>query len=491
MKVIRYKSLFSGILLIVAGATAFAQPDSLWSHTYGGAEWDWFFFAEQTADGGYINAGETGSFGAGGYDFWLVRTDANGAPLWSRTYGGSEYERCHSAAATSDGGYVLAGDTRSFGLGDYDIWLLKVNSDGDSLWSRTFGGTESDRCLCVQQTSDGGYILAGETSSFDVDRGDLWIVRTNSQGDSLWSNAFGGVEWDGCTSAEQTSDGGYILAGWTRSFGAGNHDFWLVKTDENGDSLWSRTFGGADDDYCHCVHQTADGGYVLTGQTWSFGPGWHDFWLVRTDANGDSLWSRTYGGDLSEFCYCAWPTSDGGYVLVGQTQSFGAGNFDVWLVRVSSDGTQLWDRTFGGSESDGCFDVRSTSDGGYVLAGYTHSFGTPDPYMPDSWLVKTGPDPLAAEPKVTVLPAACSIHQNYPNPFNPSTQISYYLPKMSQVRLCVYDLLGREVRLFADEIQAAGDHSVMFDGTLLPSGIYVYRLRAGDFIEARKMVLLK
>lgn len=384
------KFLLAVFLALTIGAMAFAQPpDSLWSRTFGGDSADVCYCVRQTSDGGYILAGWTESLGAAHANFWLVRTDADGTPLWSRNFGSNLYDLCRSAAQTSDGGYIMAGWRQEFPEGPSDIWLVKTNANGDSLWTRSFALGNCEKCYSVVQTSDSGYILAGETCALWPGYADFLLVKKSSLGETLWYRTFGGSADERCYSAVQTSDGGYILAGEIRSFGAGQSDFWLLKTNSVGDSLWSRTFGGYRDDFCYSVAQTSDGGYVLAGETRSFGVGGTDFWLVRADANGDSLWSRTFGGSTYDYCYSVSPTPDGGFILAGRTESFGAGNHDFWIVKTNDKGDSLWSRTFGGSSVDVCNSAAMTSDGGYVFAGETFSFGVG---TVDFWLVKTGPE---------------------------------------------------------------------------------------------------
>jgi hypothetical protein len=382
------RKILTAMLLFVVPMLASAQPpDSLWSRTFGGTSVDECYALQQTADGGYILGGKTLSFGAGDYDVWLVKASECGDSLWSQTYGGTSWDRCASIQQTSDGGYILGGETASFGSGSYDFWLVKTNDIGDQVWSRTYGGDDMDGCESVRQTPDGGYILGGYTRSFGAGGYDFWLVKTDEEGGGLWDRTFGGNGEEGCNSVRQTSDNGYILVGFTYSFGAGLRDFWLVKTNANGDSLWSRTFGGSGQDDCYSVQQTSDGGYILAGYTESFGAGSMDFWLVKTNADGDSLWSRTFGGNDYDWCNSVQQTSDGGYILGGLTGSFGAGFYDSWLVKTNADGDSLWSRTFGGSEVDECFSAQRTADGGYILAGHTFSFGAGGQ---DFWLVRTG-----------------------------------------------------------------------------------------------------
>ena len=381
------KKLLLLVCIIVAATGAYAQPDSLWSRTFGGSRSDLCYSVQQTTDGGYILGGRTYSFGSGERDFWLVKTDLTGTEEWNRTFGGSSWDECNSVQQTSDGGYVLGGYTQSYGVGDYDFWLVKTDANGDSLWSRTFGGSSRDECMSVRQTSDGGYILGGHTWSFGAGNYDSWLVKTDASGTEEWSRTLGGSNGDYCASVQQTSDGGYVLGGYTQSYGVGDYDFWLVKTDANGDSLWSRTFGGSRDDRCYSVQQTSDGGYILGGYTWSFGAGNYDSWLVKTDASGTEEWSRTLGGSSSDECYSVQQTSDGGYILGGCTYSYGVGSSAFWLVKTDAYGDSLWSCTFGGSSSGVCYSVQQTTDGGYILGGYTWVSDF------DFWLVKTGPDP--------------------------------------------------------------------------------------------------
>jgi uncharacterized delta-60 repeat protein len=395
-------NMFLMVLLVLAWAQAgFGQPpDTLWTRTYGGSGYDWAYSIRQTSDGGYIVAGVTNSFGAGSYDFYVVKTNSQGDTLWTHTYGGSNHDWACSVQQTADGGYIVAGYTHSFGAGYSDFFLVKTNSQGDTLWTRTYGGSDYDNAYSVQQTADGGYIVAGFTDSFGAGRSDVYLVKTNSQGDTLWTRTYGGSASDGAWSGRQTPDGGYIVAGTTYSFGAGNYDLYVVKTNSQGDTLWTRTYGGGSGDEALSVQRTADGGYIVAGYTESFGAGLYDFYLVKTDSLGDTLWTRTYGGSSWEYAYSVQQTTDSGYVMAGYTYSFGAGWNDLYLVKTNSHGGILWTRTYGGSTWDEAQSVQQTSDGGYIVAGYTESFGAGSR---DFYLVKTGPDGLETPSGLVIL----------------------------------------------------------------------------------------
>ena len=313
-----------------------------WNKTYGGIRIDQALSLAQTADGGYVLAGFTYSFGAGRYDFWLVKTDAYGNIEWNKTYGGPDYDRAWSVIQTSDGGYAIAGYTESFGAGLNDFWLVKTDSAGNLEWNKTYGGTSRDVANALVQTSDGGYAIAGYTESFGAGSYDFWLVKTDAYGNAQWNKTYGGTNDDWALSLVQTSDGGYAMAGSTYSFGAGRYDFWLVKTDSAGNLEWNKTYGGTNDDWALSLVQTSDGGYAIAGETWSFGAGDADFWLVRTDAAGNVHWNKTYGGPDFDAASSLVQTSDGGYAIAGFTYSFGAGDADFWLVKADAELGLAW-----------------------------------------------------------------------------------------------------------------------------------------------------
>jgi len=352
----------------------FAQ--TTFQKVFGGTSEEFGHPVEQTNDGGYIVAGQTNSFGAGAYDAYLIKTDANGDTLWTRTYGGGGDDYSSAVEQTTDGGYIVAGDTYSFGAGSNDVYLIKTNSSGDTLWTKTYGGAGMDFGLAVEQTNDGGYIVAGRTESFGAGNIDVYLIKTDANGDTLWTRTYGGGSNDWVYAVKQTTDWGYIVAGQTNSFGAGAYDAYLIKTDSIGDTLWTKTYGGGvDNDYGKAVEQTNDGGYIVAGYTKSFGAGNYDAYLIKTNSNGDTLWTRTYGGIKWDEVGAVQQTTDGGYIVTGQTQSFGAGLNDVYLIKTDSNGDTLWTKTYGGGSNDWGREIEQTTDGGYIVMGSTQSFG--------------------------------------------------------------------------------------------------------------------
>ncbi len=350
-----------------------------WSRTFGGGDDDEGFSVQQTPDGGYIIAGYTWSFGQPG-GLWLIKTDAGGNKVWDRTLGGdygSEVRR------TQDGGYIIAGVYYPSGK-PYDAWLVKTDETGNNVWDKSFGGGLDDHGYSALQTSDGGYVMAG-TYSLGQGDFDVWLIKTDSVGNQVWDRMFGGHGGDWGRTVQQTSDGGYVVVSTTESYGAGSSDAWLVKTDSVGHRIWDETYGGSGEDDAYSVQQTSDGGYVIVGSTMSAGAGSSDAWLTKTDSMGKKVWERTFGGKLDDGACSVQQTSDGGYVIAGETQSFGAGGYDAWLIRTDGNGDEVWNMTFGGGNDDYGSCVQQTSDGGYIMVATTYSYGAGSA---DAWLVK-------------------------------------------------------------------------------------------------------
>jgi len=352
--------------------------------TYGGIYTDRAYSVQQTSDGGYIVAVNTSSFGVGDGDILLIKTNAYGDRIWAKTYGGTSGDYASSVQQTSDGGYIVAGYTNSFGASGNDILLIKMDANGNVEWAKTYGGTGDDRAFSVQQTTGGGYIVAGYTNSFGAGDWDIFLIKTDANGNVEWAKTYGGTNWDEARSVQQTSGGGYIVAGYTESFGAG--DIFLIKMDEYGNVQWAKTYGGISWDYASSVQQTSDGGYIVAGGTHSFGAGWINLFLIKTDANGNVQWAKTYGGTIVDFASSVQQTSGGGYIVAGYTNSFGAGGYDILLIKTDADGNVEWAKTYGGTNWDNASSVQQTSDGGYIVAGWTWSFSAG---AEDIFLIKT------------------------------------------------------------------------------------------------------
>ncbi len=361
--------------------------DEEWNNTFGGSNIDVGHSVDQTTDGGYITTGYTRSYGESGRNIWLLKTDAVGNEQWNNTFGGPEDDEGKSVQQTSDGGYIITGYTKSYSDGDEDFICIKTDANGDEDWTSIIGGDNDDCGCAVQQTSDGGYIIAGYSWTLTNGGADVWLVKLDSEGDLEWDINHGGLSSDGAWSVQQTSDNGFIVTGWTFSHGPGYlGNIWLLKTDDEGIEEWNHAYGGSDADRGYSVKQTTDGGYIITGYTGSFGAGLYDLILLKTDDAGVELWNHTFGGTGRDYGNAVEQTTDGGYVMVGYTLSFGAGGDDVWLIKTDENGDQEYDQTFGGTVSDVGYDVQVTTDGGYVIVGHTLSYGAG---VHDVWLIKT------------------------------------------------------------------------------------------------------
>ena len=354
-----------------------------WNRTYGGAEWEVAKSVVQTSDRGYAIAGYTDSFGAGSWDMWLIKTDAAGNVQWNKTYGGTGYEEAYSVVQTFDGGYALAGETWSFETVNPDFWLVKTDSTGNMQWNKTYGGTQGETAYSVIQTFDGGYALAG-MATISIDDKDFWLVKTDSAGNMQWNKTYGGAGYEEAYSVVQTFDGGYALAGYNSTGFGLPPDLQWVKTDSAGNMQWIRTYGGAEWDFAYSVVQTFDGGYALAGGTRSYGAGSWDMWLIKTDAAGNVQLNKTYGGAPDDCAYSVAQTFDGGYAIAGYTVSYSVGMDDFWLVKTDSTGNMQWNQTYGGTPGETAYSVIQTFDGGYALAG-TAAISIDDE---DFWLVK-------------------------------------------------------------------------------------------------------
>lgn len=371
--------LCSAILHVNAQTVSPEKEDATgsWQKTYG--ETDFYNRGNsvcQTPDGGFAIAGRTVNFKAGGVNAYLIRTDAAGIVLWTKEFGGKGSEEVNAVKVTNDGGFILAGYTNSSGAGGTDFQLIKTDANGEQQWMKTYGGTGIDRAYDVEQTTDGGYIITGETYSFGAGWVNAYLVRTDSNGDTLWTQVYGGNGIEESYSVGLTSDGGFILTGATNSFGAGDYDVYLIRTDKDGEILWTNAFGGTGSEEGYAVQQTSDGGYIVTGYTTSFGMGGHDMYLLKTDAKGNELWAKTFGGRTDDHSMSVLQTKDGGYTIAGYTNSFGSGGVDVYLVHTDENGERMWSRTYGKSSDDYGKCVKATSDGGYVIAGSSVSAGS-------------------------------------------------------------------------------------------------------------------
>ena len=378
----------SGIIVIIVFATLIynnAAAQQTFQKTYGGSSDEYGYTTQQLSDGGYIMCGRTISYGVGGFDNYLLRLDAAGDTVWTKTYGNVGYDEAQNIVQTSDGGFIMTGQTDNINFAG-DVYLVKTDASGVVAWSTAFGGAgTADFGYCVRQTSDGGYIVFGLTASAGAGGRDMLLVKTNSSGAVQWSKTYGGASDDEGRTVEITSDGGFILCGFTQSYSNG-YQAYVVKTNSSGVVTWSKNFGGGGLELGYSIQQTSDEGYILTGYTDSYGAGGRDVLLMKLTSAGAITWSKTYGGSGDDYGLNVKITSDGGFAIAGRTASNGDADGDYFLVKTSSSGTHEWSKAYGGANVDQAGNMIQTADGGYLLTGYTTSFGAG---IRDAYLVKT------------------------------------------------------------------------------------------------------
>lgn len=402
------------------------EPAILWDKTIGGTGNDYLGSTIVTSDGGYLLAGHSDSDASadksensrGGNDFWVVKLDAGHNKQWDKTFGGSNDDQLKRVIAAPDGGYLLAGYSQSNASGDksenrkgfYDFWVVKIDSQGNKLWDKTYGGSRSELLYTVVSVSTGGYLLAGfsessisgDKSENNKGRVDYWVVRIDDLGNKIWDRTFGGIREDELRSVTPTSDGGYLLGGYSRSDisgdksenSRGSTDYWVLKIDEQGNKVWDKTLGGVNDDLLNCTIPAADGGFLLVGYSDSdisgdkseSGKGSYDSWVVKLDAAGNKMWDKTFGGDVVDVTTSAVPAPDGGYFLAGYSNSNTSGDKsddsrgkeDYWAIKIDNAGNRIWDKTMGGSSIEFRTSATFTSDGSYLLSGQSNSDASGD-----------------------------------------------------------------------------------------------------------------
>ncbi|MEO0247985.1 MAG: hypothetical protein ABIN58_00295 [candidate division WOR-3 bacterium] len=342
------------------------------ARTFGGKAHDGAYSVIQTTDESLALAGMTMSFGAGHKDMLILRLDTVWKLIWARTFGGAGADYAYSVIQAKDWGFAISGATTSFGAGNYDVLVLKVDSLGNILWARTIGGKGPDYANSVIQTQDGGFALAGGTASFGAGDADFFLIKLDSLGNLVWAKTFGDTSGNYAESVIQTADGGFVLAGWTWVSDSTRYDILIVRTDTAGNLLWARTFGGTD--YARSMIQTADEGFAVAG-TMNSTSGNCDAVVLRLDSLGNLAWARSIGGPCNDEAFCLIQSPDGSFVVAGDTESFGSGNWDCLVFSLDADGNLLWARTFGGKDTDWAYSVARTRDEGFVVGGWTKSFG--------------------------------------------------------------------------------------------------------------------
>jgi hypothetical protein len=301
--------------------------------------------------------------------------------IWNRTFGGPGVDRAYQVRKNSSTGFIIAGYTSSFGGGLENGWFIRTNASGNELGNNTYGGIGNDRFIAFKKTQSGeNIVFTGSTTSYGNGQEDVWLVKTNNVGAEIWNRTYGGPLNDSASAVSETNDGGYIIAGMTESYGNSIGDVWLIKTDVNGNETWNKTFGGSQHDSASSLNLTM-GGYVMAGETFSYGAGEGDMWLIKTDMNGNETWNKTFGGPGYQHAE-SFKQYGNGYLIAGADES--GPSIDALIVKTDLDGNLISQKTIGGSGDDKAFDIRRNNDNSFALAGSTNSFGLPNR---DAWLI--------------------------------------------------------------------------------------------------------
>jgi len=423
-------------------------PDTSWTRTYGGAAHDIGYYIYPTHDSGFAVAGYTASFGGGIQNAYLLRLDSNGDTLWTRYYGGSAYDGAHCVIETGDHGFLVAGFAESYGAAGKNLYLIRTDQDGDTVWTKVYGGNLQDVGYALCPAHGGGFMVVGyRDGPTGWVKGNFWLLKIDTDGDTLWTKVYGGTGEDYGISIRPIPDG-YIITGVNTYASAGGKDLWLVKTDMDGDTLWTHVYGGALEDVGYGVNTTADGGFIVTGYrdgsgSWTAG----DLWLLKTDALGDTLWTKVYGDGGEDFGFDVFEVEDG-YIIGGQ---YGyTGSKDMWLVRTDTDGDTLWTKRYGGVYDEAGLGMTLTDADEYVLVGYTGSFGAGNN---DVYVIKLHPETGIEEQGGII----------FRNPY--TTMIVNDMTRFIHDRKCMmFDITGRPVTSTAP---APGIYFLEQDNTII------------------------
>lgn len=374
------------LLSLLAGALGFTWLQQQgWALTYGSPGSDFAASVVTLEEGGYLAAGYTDSFGAGKQDGWVWRLNDDGGVVWQKVYGGAEDDTFAAVVNAAAGGFVAVGTTRSFDVVGQDAWVARLDAQGRSLWQNAYGGTGNETASAIWSPLDGGYWVAGSTSSGSAGGDDGWVWRLDAAGEVIWQMAYGGAAVDTFAAVVGTTDGNFVVAGETWSFGAALSDAWVLKLDREGNVLWQNRYGGALADGARALQPTADGGVVVAGYTDSLGMGGRDAWVWQLDTAGEVVWQFALGDVGTDETHGLLRLPDKGLLVVGATDSFGAGNGDAWAARLDANGQLVWQRAYGGSvAADAANSVALGQAGGTLLAGHTFAFGAG---AADAWLL--------------------------------------------------------------------------------------------------------
>lgn len=470
-----------------------AQPIQF-KRVYGGTSYDYGYSAVQTVDKGYIIAGVTSSFGYGNSDVYLEKIDSLGVHKWYNIFGGINIDRGLSIKQLPDSGFVIAGYTNSIGLSGYNMYLVRTNSTGDTLWTRTYGGTDWDFANAIELTNDGGFIMAGGTYSYGFGDEDMYVVKLNAIGDTLWTKTYGGIHQEEAFSIKQTVDGGYIVAGYTNSFGAGAADVYYIKINSVGDTTWTKTLGGPGDDRGNSIVQTTDGGYLLAGYKNDTTMHINQAYVVKTNAVGAPIWVREFGAPNDAAATAAIEDSYGNYVWAGKLNL--GGQTDIYFYKLDINGGYVYATTHGTNNgNEEAYFLHQTLDNGYIVGGTTNGIGYG---LNDVFFIKTDTAGLVSSANITIdVNGLNSIKESmhlYPNPSSDKVYVqvnSFNTSSIKITELQVYDLAGKEVLGIQPLMSNIRGNSALIELNAgeLQSGIYMLQLNLSTGTLHQKLIV--
>jgi hypothetical protein len=463
--VLTFLIAFSGLII---------NAQSFFEKTFGSPWWDAGYSVLQTKDSGFVFTGIWNGYSS--FKMYLIKTNKYGDLLWNKSFvkdSSSMYgTKGYAVIETNDGGFAIAG-SKWADPDHYQFYFVKTDKNGDSLIGKTYGADFEEQAYAIKQTTDGGFIMSGTSGTLEQQ---FCMVRINEKGDKLWTNYYGFPNRQGdAHSVVETNDGGFALLGYIEdSYLSGLNDIYLSKTNGNGDLIWRKKYGGSNDDVAYSIQKAPGDGFIIAGTTHSYGVGGYDMYLIRTDSLGEILWTKTFGGLDDEWANAIAPTSDGGYIVAGSTQSYSKGGYDAYLVKVDSAGNEKWHSSLGGLKDDYGYGVQQTFDGGYIMVGIRNE---------DIYLVKIdGKGNVVTEINVMSLDSKINV---YPNPFSSET-IFKTNDNLKNATLAIYNTLGQEIKLIGN---ISGQEYKLFRDDL-QSGIYFYRLtEEGKVIAANKLVI--
>jgi hypothetical protein len=486
---------FRGILLclLMAPVWIFAQApiDTSYIYTYGGKQYEECHQIKATADKGYILFGSTSSFGYGNTSMYAVKIDSACHPQWSKVFGGTRDQAGYSVIQTSDKGYAFAGYTNSFGNGGYDVYLVKTDSLGNTKWQKTYGGSDWDFGYSVKQTGDGGFLLAGQTYSYGSGNGDAYLIRTNKNGDTLWTHTYGGPGYDVANTILNEGDSVYILAGATTSFGKGDTSMLILQLDTNGTVKNTKTLGSSLCNVAYSIVATPDKGYVLIGSMDSLRPGTRSQTVIKTDHSGNFQWMippivppyQDIGKDIIQ-------SSDGSYLCIGVADGGGYGSSSMLVTHLDSSGGWLAAQSHGGNGDQYGNSVTIGSNGNVLFAGGTNSFGVGNF---DFYVVRFRNDSIDVYHPMPVvsysdtsLPTTGIRNDKLPdiglkispNPFESETTFLIQSEQDTDYKLSLTDIYGKCVIGNLAFVRADhGQASAHIIRGSLPAGTYYYEIR--------------